>query len=63
VLTFQDDLAKAQSQHIRAVIDYNKALVNLERARGLMLQTYGVNMTNVDLNPTPKPVVFPVGMN
>ena len=42
VLQFQQDLANAQLAHIRAVIDTNEAAIALDRARGTLLQTYGV---------------------
>jgi outer membrane protein TolC len=63
VLTFQDDLANAQSQHIGAVIDYNVAALRLERARGALLATYGVEVVEAELRPLHKSLLFPVGAN
>ena len=63
VLEFQEDLAEAQSQHLRAVVDYNQAAIGLERARGTLLQTYGIQVEDADLNPPADPVKFPVGFN
>lgn len=42
VLQFQQDLASAQLDHILAVIQANQAAITLERARGTLLETYGV---------------------
>lgn len=63
VLQFQQDVANAQNQHIRAVVDYNEAAFKLERARGTLLTTYGVQVEGADLKPDPKPVIWPVGFN
>lgn len=63
VLQFQQDVATAQDQHIRAVVDYNEAAFRLERARGTLLGTYGVQVEGANLKPEPKPVVWPVGFN
>lgn len=45
VLTFQENLASAQLAHVQAVIDTNKAAIALERARGALLESCGVTMT------------------
>lgn len=63
VLQFQQDVATAQNQHIRAVVDYNRAGIRLERARGTLLTGYGVVVEGANLNPTARPVVWPVGLN
>lgn len=63
VLQFQENVATAQDQHIRAVVGYNRAAIRLERARGTMLKTYWVTVEGTDLNPPAKPVFWPVGMN
>lgn len=63
VLQFQEDLANAQSQHLQAVVDYNTALIRLERARGTLLASYGVEVQNAELNPHDKPVKMPIGLN
>lgn len=63
VLEFQEDLAAAQSSFINAVIDYNNAAIALDRARGTLLETYGVTVDGADLDPDFEPAFFPVGMN
>lgn len=62
VLEFQEDLANAAESYVRAVIDYNQALVNLERARGTILETYGVIMLSPDLTPESERILFPIGL-
>jgi outer membrane protein TolC len=42
VLQFQTDLATARSNLLRAVIEYNKSIVQLERAKGSLLDTLGL---------------------
>ena len=42
VLRFQTDLAAARSNLLRAVIDYNKSPIQLERAKGTLLETVGI---------------------
>ena len=44
VLTFQNDLADAELAEIRALIDYNKALVALERVKGTLLEARGLTL-------------------
>ena len=51
VLRFQEDLANAQSDHLRAIIDANQAAIRLERARGTLLATYGIEVTGTQLGP------------
>ena len=63
VLTFQEDLANAQSQHLSAVVDYNTAAIELERARGTMLATYGIQVEGDDLQPEVESILFPIGFN
>lgn len=63
VLQFQQDLARAQEAYIKAIVDYNKAQVAIERSRGTILRTYGVVVESPDLRPEDQPVIFPVGMN
>lgn len=63
VLQFQQDVATAQSQHIRAVVDYNEAAIRLERTRGTLLETFGVDVLGADLRPEAKPVCWPIGFN
>lgn len=63
VLQFQDDLASAQQAYARAVVDDNQAFVNLEQARGSLLETFGVDVQTPDLRPVDKKVLFPIGFN
>jgi outer membrane protein TolC len=42
VLTFQTDLARAETLLNRAIVDYNKSLVELERVKGTLLQARGI---------------------
>ena len=44
ILTFQQDLALAKVHHLSAVIDYNKALVDLEQAKGTILDTLKIKI-------------------
>lgn len=44
VLRIQSDLADAQLAEIRAVLDYNKALSDLERAKGTLLESRGLTL-------------------
>jgi len=44
VLRFQRELAVAQSAEVRAVTDYNKAIAAFDRARGAVLEKYGMQM-------------------
>ncbi len=44
VLEFQEDLAVAESNETRAIIDYNKSLINLERAKGTLLATNNISL-------------------
>ncbi|MCE5228961.1 TolC family protein [bacterium] len=63
ILTFQEDLANSQAQHLQAVVDYNVATIQLERARGTLLKTFGVEVKDPNLKPTAPPVTFPIGLN
>ncbi|MCX7626574.1 MAG: TolC family protein [Candidatus Sumerlaeaceae bacterium] len=42
VLRFQSDLASARSNLLRAVIEYNKSIIQLERAKGSLLENLGI---------------------
>lgn len=42
VLEFQEELAEARSREISAVIDYNKATVELSRVKGVLLEEEGI---------------------
>lgn len=44
VLQFQEDFAIAQVNYLQAVVDYNKALIDFEVARGTLLDTLGVQV-------------------
>ena len=50
VLEFQEDLANSQSTHLRSVVDYNVALIELERSTATILDSYGVSMMDADPN-------------
>ena len=42
VLTFQSDLATAETGENQAMVDYNKSLADLERAKGTLLKTRNI---------------------
>lgn len=63
VIEFQEDLARAQESHILAIVDYNKAAIALEKARGTLLRAYGIVFDNPELRPEDKPAIFPIGLN
>jgi outer membrane protein TolC len=44
VFTFQTDLRNAQLSLIRAMLDYNKSLADLERAKGTLLESKGLKL-------------------
>ncbi|MDV2503894.1 MAG: TolC family protein [bacterium] len=44
VLEFQEDLAEAESDETKAIIDYNKSLIRLERAKGTILATNNISL-------------------
>ena len=44
VLDFQRDLAIAQRNELRAVVDYNKSLSNLARQKGTTLEQYAIEL-------------------
>ena len=44
VLRIQTDLSNAQLSEIRAILDYNKALADLERAKGTLLEARGLKL-------------------
>lgn len=44
VLDFQRDLAIAQRNELRAIVDYNNSLSNLARQKGTTLQEYGIEL-------------------
>ena len=44
VLTFQNDLQDAQLSEIRALLDYQTGLADLERAQGTLLEARGLKL-------------------
>jgi outer membrane protein TolC len=44
VLRFQRDLAVAQSAEVRSLTNYNKAIANLDRERGVVLEKHRIQM-------------------
>ena len=44
VFTFQTDLRNAQLSLIQALLDYNKSLADLERAKGTLLESKGLEL-------------------
>jgi outer membrane protein TolC len=44
VLRIQNDLFSAQLAEIRAVLDYTKAIADLERAQGTLLEARGLSL-------------------
>jgi outer membrane protein TolC len=62
VLAFQRDLANARSQLIQSVVDLNKSLIQLEEAKGTLLERVGVDMKRPAQASTPSrnsPTVTP----
>lgn len=43
VLQVQEDLAKARSNEVTAIADYNKALINYYKEKGTLLEELGIN--------------------
>jgi outer membrane protein TolC len=46
VLTYQRDLATTQSAELRAIIDYNLSLANLDKAQGTTLKAKSIKVTD-----------------
>jgi len=46
VFTFQTDLRNAQLSLIQALLDYNKSLADLERAKGTLLESQGLKLAD-----------------
>ena len=44
VLRFQRELAVALSAEVRSLTNYNSSIANLDRARGVTLEKYGMQM-------------------
>ena len=47
VLQYQRDLAAAQSSELKAIIDYNVSVANLEKALGLSLKNRNIKLTEM----------------
>lgn len=47
LLVFQDDLADARGNELKAIIDYNKSLVNLEHVTGKLLDRYQIKTLSI----------------
>jgi len=46
VLEFEEDLARARSNELRALVDYRKALISLDRAEGTILERYNIELVS-----------------
>jgi len=44
ILEYQEDLAEARSGYLRSIIDYNKSLVDLEKAKGTVLEKENIKL-------------------
>ena len=44
VLTFQNDLGSAELREVQAILDYLKAIVELERSKGTLLESRGLSL-------------------
>jgi outer membrane protein TolC len=53
LLDYQDRLAMAQSGLIGAIVTYNKAIVDLERARGTLLESLKIKMDPIESAAAP----------
>jgi len=60
VLEFQRDLANSRANHLRAIIDYNKALIDLELAKGTLLKFHQIQIENqwLPLSRLPDPKAY-----
>ena len=47
VLQYQRDLANAQTQELKAIIDYNLSLARLDRATGISLKTKNIKISKI----------------
>lgn len=61
VLEFQEFLASAQDSYVQAVVEYHKAGIAVERARGTLLETSGVEIALPETRPDSWRDVMPVG--
>jgi outer membrane protein TolC len=48
VLEFEEDLARAKSNELKALVDYRKALIALDRAEGVILDRHNVEFVSPD---------------
>ena len=48
VLDFQEDLANAQVNYLQAVVNYNKALIELQRVKASLLQNMNIQALEVE---------------
>ena len=46
VLEFQEDLAAAEANELKAVIDYNKSLISVEKSKGTILEKNEIKLDN-----------------
>jgi len=44
---FQDDLTQSESQESLALVDYNKALIDLEAVKGTLPEARGVHVADI----------------
>lgn len=51
VLNYQEQLASAQSNHTKAIVSYNKALVTLQGALGNVLAQYNIVIDDTGMTP------------
>ena len=51
VLDAEAALAESQSRQLRAIIDLNQAIVDVDRSRGTLLDTYHVTIEDVSTAP------------
>jgi outer membrane protein TolC len=58
LLDYQDRLASAQNTFIAAIVTYNKAIIDLERARGTLLDSLKVNV-DAPAGEAARPAVTP----
>ena len=55
LLDFQQDLAEAQNREVKAITDYNKALVKLGRIQGTLLSERDIHLSDFDIPNRPLP--------
>jgi len=48
VLEFEEDLARARCNELRALVDYRKALISLDRAEGAILERYNIEFVSTE---------------